>query len=403
MSIENIEKKYCTGCLLCGDVCTLEAVSYKRNPEGFLYPIVDSTKCVSCGLCEKMCPVNNKKGQLLGECIDELHDLKVYAVINNDVSMRRKSSSGGVFPLLASYIIKNGGVVYGAAFDDTWCVHHMGVSNICDIEKLQSSKYIQSNMAGVYRNVKEMLKKGKLVMFVGVPCQVSALKNYLGETNENLFCVDLFCHGISSPGLFEEYLNQEVGVNTEEIKQISFRNKDMSWENYRMQILYNRGVYSRHYRKDAFLKPFCRGVSLRNSCYECGLKGFPRQSDITMGDFWTIDRVFPDMNDHKGTSIIFCNTQRGRILLEKIQESAIVRQVKLETVKRMYSNSGKTVKRPEDRDDYFTTAKTQGVQKAMKLYCNIPWKEHFLRTTRKILIKLHLYERIREWKQGAAR
>lgn len=400
MSIENIEKKLCMGCALCGDICPTNAISYTRNSEGFIYPIIDRDKCFSCGLCEKQCPVRNANGKPLGQCIEQMSDLKAYAITCNDMETRRMSSSGGVFPLLANLFIENGGVVYGVAYDEKWSVKHVRIQEKADIARLQSSKYVQSDTAGIYRDVKEDLKKGMPVMFTGTPCQSSALKNYLGQAYTNLFCVDLFCHGVSSPGLFEQYLKEEIKVDVSDIKSISFRDKAVSWEKYRMKIVYNQGEYARHYRKDAFLKPFCRSVSLRESCYECTAKGFPRCSDLTIGDFWVIDRVFPDMNDHKGASVVFCNNAVGKQWIDQIKDKAKIREIDFETIKDMYFNSGKPVAKPQNRDQYFKTVKTQGLRAAMKLYCKISYKERVIRSVRNLLIRLHVYECIRKWKRG---
>lgn len=398
MSIKNILQEDCMGCMVCGDLCPTNAITFKENKEGFLYPVVDEAACISCGLCEKRCPVNTEAGTTLGKCPNLMDTMKAYAVSCKEDAVLIKSASGGVFPMLAAAFLEAGGFVYGAGYSQEWKVCHKGISGKEEIVTLQSSKYAQSDLSGVYQEVKDKLKQGQKVMFSGTPCQIAALKNYLNHHYENLLCVDLFCHGISSPGLFRKYLAEEVQAEPQDICSISFRDKTKGWENYRMRIVTKEKEYTKRFDKDAFSQAFCRKLSLRTSCYTCKAKGFPKKSDITLGDFWLVDRIFPDMNHKKGTSIVLVHTEEGRKWFDRIDAKAQIREIPKEFIKEMYAVSGRPSHKPADRERYFETVEKKGLAAAMKAYGRTPWKERLVTDGRKFLVKCGVYNFLRKLK-----
>lgn len=399
MSIDPIDHNRCCGCNLCGDVCPKAAIQFHPNEEGFLCPDIDPLLCISCGLCKKLCPQNTEAGITLRNSSEETKaSITAWGCLNKDLSARKTSSSGGVFSLLAEKCILSGGIVYGAAFDEQWRVVHMGISDLDDLHKIRGSKYVQSDLRGIYSSVKSDLKSGKPVLFSGVPCQVAALKNYLGKDYDNLLCVDLFCHGIGSLGLFEQYLNETIGDKFQ-IQSISFRDKTKSWEKYNMRISAGKKVYLKKYQKDPYLWSFCQQTALRESCYRRRAKGFPKKSDITLGDLWTVDRVFPEINDHMGVSIVLTHTKKGSDWLMKINEGLQIRRIEQPRFLDLYQRSGAPGVRPKQRDVFFKTAKNTSVTKAAQMHCKESLKYRFVRFLRNMMIKIRIYEYARKLKQ----
>lgn len=401
MSIQNVDLEKCTGCFVCSDGCPKKAIKEGMNSEGFLYPIVDKDKCVECTICEKICPAIKEHGTTLGEYLrNKDARIAAFAMKCNDMDTRVRSASGGVFPLLAKEFLAAGGIVYGAAFDEKWRVRHIAINNDSEIVRLQSSKYVQSDMNNVYVEIRQQLCDGKKVMFTGTPCQVVALRNFLGmKEYDNLVCVDVFCHGISSPGLFDKYLEECVGISKEKISSISFRSKETSWEKYKMVIESKYDTYKKAFSRDPFLKSFCRKMSLRNSCYNCECKGFPRQSDISLGDFWMVDRIFPSMNDHQGVSMVFVNTEKGEHWVGAIRKNTECKEIKREILEDVYRKSGTPVEKPSDREQFFNEVNKNGLKNASKKYGNIPLPAVIRNKIRIFLISVGVYDRLRKIKK----
>lgn len=228
MNIENKLKKKnlkCSGCTACFAICPKDAITMQADSEGFKYPVIDKNKCIDCGLCCKVCPLENMYGNF-GE------DKTSFACSAKDENFAKQSSSGGAFAILANMYIKEQAVIYGAAFDDNWNVCHIRVDKKDELKRLYTSKYVQSNMGNTFRNVKLDLDNGKKVLFVGTPCQVAGLKSYLQKDYLNLLAVDFICHGVPSPLVWQRYIEElEQNLNSK-ITEISFRNKKDGWENY---------------------------------------------------------------------------------------------------------------------------------------------------------------------------
>ena len=295
-----------------------------EDKEGFLYPIIDSVKCIDCGLCEKVCPV--------------LHPLKneaeplVYAAINNDESIRMQSSSGGIFTLLAEYVIENGGVVFGACFDRDWNVVHDYTETKEGLVRFRGSKYVQSNVGNSFSQVKIFLDAGREVLFSGTPCQVAGLKNYLRKPYPNLLTIDLVCHGVPSPDVWRKYLQETVckayrikknksAVNIcDYISDIKFRAKDKGWKKYSFKIEYKDGrIEINPFYENPYMNIFLSNLSLRPSCYVCPAKLNNVQSDITLADFWGVNKIDPNIDDDKGCGLLFLNNKEKIGLLYSLQ------------------------------------------------------------------------------------
>lgn len=398
MSIELIDRRVCSGCRACGDVCPKDAIVFEEDYEGFFFPVPDATRCIECGACEAVCPVNAIAGKPLKNCkTGETDPIDAYAAFGKDSTVRRQSSSGGVFSLLAKKCLEQNGVVYGAAFDEDWRVVHIGIESIEGLQSLCGSKYVQSDLSGKYLEIEQILLQERLVLFSGLPCHIAALRNYLDKEYDNLLCVDLFCHGVGSPGVFKQYLQETVG-DISGISSISFRDKTTGWENYSMKICTRNGEYLKPYKKDPYLWAFCCKVFLRESCYNCRLKGFPKKSDITLGDFWMVDRLYPEMNDHKGISIVLTHTPKGHQWLERIKDSLEIQKIDQTKFRDLYGNAGKPVARPTSRDAYYSIAKGLSVKQAMKKTCRLSPKDAIMPFIRQVLIRMRIYEKVRKMK-----
>lgn len=319
-----VDKDKCCGCSACISVCPKGCISMSEDKEGFLYPVVDSVQCIDCGLCEKVCPI--------------LHPLKneseplVYAAINNDESIRMQSSSGGIFTLLAESVIDNGGVVFGACFDRDWNVVHDYTETKEGLVRFRGSKYVQSNVGNSFSQVKIFLDAGREVLFSGTPCQVAGLKNYLRKPYPNLLTVDLVCHGVPSPEVWRKYLQETVckayGIKKNKsavnlcdyISDIKFRAKDKGWKKFSFKIEYKDGkIEINPFYENPYMNIFLSNLSLRPSCYACPAKLNNTQSDITLADFWGVNKIDPNIDDDKGCGLLFLNNKEKIGLLYNLQ------------------------------------------------------------------------------------
>ena len=305
-----IDESKCSGCSACKNVCPKNAITMKENEEGFLYPVIDELKCINCNLCTKTCPVLNKK---------KCNDIPETIIAKNTNNLDRKtSSSGGIFQLIASYILDNKGIVYGATYKDKK-VYHIGIEKENELDKIKGSKYVQSNVSNIFTDIKDNLDKKRLVFFCGTACQVAGLKAFLRKEYDNLYTADVICHGTPSPKVFEEYCKYLEKEYNSKIKDYYFRNKDISWRFYQTKVIFNNNkIYKNYYVNDMYIKAFLQNISLRKSCYECRFKENKHVSDITLGDYWGIKKYHKSFNDKKGISVIFLNTLKGKEIITKL-------------------------------------------------------------------------------------
>lgn len=343
------EKKQCSGCFACASVCPVNCIEMKTDSEGFWYPQIDTAKCKNCGLCEKVCKMRlqvkkNPKGT-------------AYACINTDETVRRKSSSGGVFTLIAEYVIKKGGVVFGAAFDEDWNVKHIAVSKTEDLEKLRGSKYLQSKIGTSYTEAKKYLEEGRLVLFTGTPCQIAGLSAFLGKKYENLILQDLICHGVPSPKVWQIYLQERKSAACSTFRRKSkpdFRRKAKGWLRFSLSLPFdNESEYQETLDKDTYMKVFLSNLSLRPSCYDCQTKSLERQSDITLADYWGVKDLEPEMFDDKGTSLVFVHSQKGEELFRAVSESVKWKKTDIDKAVLYNSSAVESVKEPKNRTAFF--------------------------------------------------
>ena len=351
MNVVIDDNKLCCGCSACSDICSKHAIKMVEDSEGFLYPVVDKDKCVDCGLCENICPTKNvKKNQSL---------LEAYAVYNTDENIRMMSSSGGIFTLLAELILNDNGIVYGAAFDDNFEVEHIRVETTGDLEKLRGSKYVQSKCDGIYKLCKKDLDDGKKVLFTGTPCQVAALKTFLKDY-DNLFCMDIVCHGVPSRMVWRKYLEHRVNCAKNKIKHIAFRLKNEGWKQYAIKFTFADSIaYCTKFSDDIFMKGFLQDLYLRPSCYDCKFKSRERVSDITLADFWGIDKLYPQWDDDKGMSLVVVHSKKGENILEYISKNLFMKSVNLDDAINYNSAMIKSVAMNKHRDMFFNSIGSQ--------------------------------------------
>ena len=311
MNIEKLQDYQCSGCYACANACPKDAIAMEEDKEGFSYPIINPGLCIECGACDRACPKLANRSQESMAGIDSMPH--TYAVISNHSLERQKSSSGGFFRLLAEQVIRQGGFVYGSAFNEKWEVCHVGVDNLSDLGRLQGSKYVQSRIGLVYRDIKKQLATGRLVLFSGTPCQCEGLYGYLGIKYDNLFVVDLICHGVPSPLVWKHYIQYVCKLKkSTEISRISFRSKNLSWERYLLEFTFvNSSKYQNDLHTDIYMRGFLQDLYLRKSCYRCTCRKLHRISDITLADFWGIKDVLPSMYDGKGTSLVLIQSPKG--------------------------------------------------------------------------------------------
>lgn len=308
----------CTGCGVCVDACPKGCISLRKNSKGFLVPDVKINDCVSCGLCDKVCPVLNAHYL-------SFEKRKLYRAFNLNEKIREKGSSGSIFYIVAKYVIENGGCVFGAAFTDDFKLRHVKTENLPDVLPLMKSKYLQSETTGVYSEVKNELKKNRLVLFVGTPCQTQALYNFLGaKKSENLILMDFICHGVPCQELFDRCLKNYEEKNNCKVVDFSFRQKteerlhnckieSISKEGERKTFIINSADYP-------FYNGYLKYIIFRNCCYKCQFVGEDRVSDFTLGDFWGLEKTEDIKDFNRGYSMLYVNSAKGANLLKILAE-----------------------------------------------------------------------------------
>lgn len=330
----------CTGCLACRAVCPVQCISAVEDNEGFQVPRIDEARCTDCGVCASICPEeNNREESGRNDC------LKVFGVKIKDGALLGKSASGGVFAGIASEIIETrGGAVFGCAFDDDLVARHICINDMKDIGPLQSSKYVQSDTGDTFSQVKSLLDEGKMVFYTGTPCQIAGLYAYIGEGHSNLLTADLICHGVPSPLLFRRYIGRLRKKYGGEPAYYDFRCKEQYGWGVRIKVVVKSVTRIRtryiNWKTDPYCYSFLDARTYRECCYTCKYANSRRVGDLTIGDFWGVERVHPEFYDSKGVSVVLVNTERGERIfasasgrfdtIETTFENAAVRNANLE-------------------------------------------------------------------------
>lgn len=358
---EIISKNKCTGCTSCMNICPKKAISMGIGKDGFKYPVINQEKCIDCGLCKKACPVlNTKENKSINKC---------YVAYNKDKNSRKnKSSSGGIFELIAKEVLKDKGIVIGAAFDKYNNLNHVWIESINELEKLKGSKYLQSNLNDIFSFIKDNIKNKK-VLFVGTPCQVAGLKSFLKKEQDNLICIDLICHGVPSPKLFKKYVKELENKYNYKVIDYNFRDKKTGWDTYSNTItLSNKKQISELQKENNFMKLFLSDVALRESCYNCNFKLGNKYSDITLGDFWGVKNYYPKMYNKLGVSAIIINSEVGKNLFKRIEDDIEYLDCDLTEIVKGNPSIKNPCKKPAKRDRFFDDVEQISIEKLVKKY-----------------------------------
>lgn len=303
----------CCGCTACYSICPRDAIIMKPDTLGFVYPQIDEEKCIDCGLCDNVCSFNDKYD------ISQNFDIPMaYAARHKDIMEVMKSRSGAAFAAISDYILDMGGVVYGAGYKNHFQVVHKKASSKCERDEFRGSKYVQSCLEGIFRDVKSELMKGTLVLFSGTPCQAAGLKSYIGgNLNNHLYLVDIICHGVPGPLYWKDFISYIEKKRKSRLTFVDFRDKDLyGWTNHKETFKFDNDE-----NKVSFKFPYYNHVSFRYSCNVCHYTNLKRPSDITLGDYWGWERTDSSINkDDKGCSLVLCNTEKGLQLFEAIKD-----------------------------------------------------------------------------------
>lgn len=339
-------KKDCVGCGLCVNICPKKCISLEIDSEGFAYPKIDKTKCINCGLCEKKCP----KLQEL-KTLNRDKKPKVLAAWNSNENIRLDSTSGGAFSAIATKIIEENGYICGAVYKDNNQVEHIVTNDIKDLDKIRSSKYLQSDFSKVFKSIKEKLKNNK-VLVCGTPCQIASLYLYLGHDDDNLLTCDFICRGVNSPKVFKMYINYLEEKYRSKVKSIKFKDKTYGWHNFSTKITFENNksyIASRYY--DSYMIGYLEhNAFMRECCYDCSFKSLPRKSDFTLADFWGIENIDKNLDNDHGTSMILVNSNKAEQFLKKINKTLIYQEVISDQVFAENICMTKSVERTKERD-----------------------------------------------------
>lgn len=333
-----LKKKKCCGCGACSNVCKRKAITMVADKEGFLYPTIDKNLCNNCNLCQTVCPFLNLR-------TPQIEKSQVYCTKNKNFTQRKNSSSGGMFPLIASWAFANQYCVIGVGFDKNWHTEHQIISNRVELPKLCRSKYVQSNTKDIFSKIRTMLKEGKKVLFSGTPCQCSALRFFLKKNYENLICVDVICHGVPSPKIWDKYLNEkcmDFGEKRDDIIDVQFKIKESSkgyvWRKPGFSIKWKDGnEFSSFGNATSYENGFLGNLFVRPSCHECKVKNISSGSDMTIGDYWGCNDMKPFFDDANGVSLVFLNTDKGELLYSQIADG--IDSIELTTQEAVYHNA----------------------------------------------------------------
>lgn len=386
-NIKMLDARECTGCRACESLCPTHCISIKPDQYGFLYPTVDETKCIKCGICFNSCKLIHKKP------IESSYVQSVYAVKNKNLSICKTSSSGGVFFTIAEMILEQGGFVYGCMFDDMTAIH-VEVTKKEELYKLQGSKYVQSDTQNTYRLVKNRLQMSKKVLYVGTACQIQGLKVFLGKNYSNLFLVDIICHGVPSPLLFKKYIAWLEEKYHGKVSNYQFRSKDRGWGLTSQFIVNGKSKY-----RDAYLDPyynsFLNQMTYRECCYKCNFATRERVSDLTLGDFWGVEKFYPEFTSEYGVSVLLVNTKKGEDLFDLVKNQFNIMKATFEQASCKNSNLVRSSYRPEIRSKIYDELLKHNFDDITRLYL-LPG--HHIGRKIKVLIPFKIKKKIKSIK-----
>lgn len=352
--LDSNDKEMCCGCQACKMICPTNCISMHEDERGFVYPKKDKELCIDCGMCEEVCPFIQKSR------IDYDNNMefpKAYLAINKDEDILFNSASGGVFSAVTNTFCDDNFVVFGVQFDQSFNAIHTHTDSIEGTYKYRKSKYLQSDISSSYKEAEEFLKKGKKVLFTGTPCQIAGLRLYLGKDYENLLCLDLVCHGVPAQAIFNKYLNYLEFEHGGKVTGFTFRHKTVDEKGIRNSRNVKMDIGSKEIimnsKNDKYLRGFHNALFYRPSCYNCKYANPNRISDITMADFWGVDKLFPEEDVHKGVSVILVNTKKGQNIVKQLDSDMYLKETDLQYVVNRNTQLNRPTTKHKRYDDFF--------------------------------------------------
>lgn len=388
--MENIkDKRKCTGCYACANICPKRCIELKADNQGFKYPEIDKEKCIQCNLCNKVCPVKN---------IPEVSkNTQFYAIQNRNDNIRKLSTSGGVFYSLAKHMIDTKNYVCGVGFDENGRVVHKIINNLNDLPDLLGSKYVQSDLKEIFKQIRQILKEGKKVLFVGTPCQVAGLQNFIGnELKQNLLLVDLVCYGVPSPKVYESWKKQIEKKYKKKVDRVFFRDKSFGFAAPNVKISFEDGKTKEQTMLiKSYMKLFMNNLSIRPSCTDCKFKGVNRTSDITLGDCWSIGKFEKKMDDNNGTTTVLIHTNKGKNAINDINlDIKIIEINEKEAIKYDGKKILHSAPYNNNKEQYFKAMNEFGYMYAQNKYAKDTLKEVLITILKRTILKNKFFQRI---------
>lgn len=369
-NISKLDKCKCTGCRMCEQICPVNAIKMIENSEGFLEPAIIEEKCINCGICANKCPQLNEIKST------RLEEIQVYAAKSKNIEVQKQSSSGGLFSNFVDYIFDNNGIVYGCAFNNDIKAEHIRIESREELCKLRGSKYVQSDIKDTFIQAKQDLENGKLVLYSATPCQIAGLKQFLEKDYDNLITIDLVCHGVPSPELFKKYVKYLEEKYNSKIIEYQFRSKEKNSWGLNLKIKFdNNKVKYIPMTFDSYYKAFIQGKTYRECCYSCKYANEKRIGDITIADYWGIEKEHSEFYDENGVSAIIINTSKGLQIWNQIKNKIDYVQSSVEKVKNKNHNLNEPTYKTEDRENIYKNLKNKEfkdyIRDDLKFKCEI--------------------------------
>jgi coenzyme F420-reducing hydrogenase beta subunit len=360
-----LRKEECCGCSACFNICPTDAITMEPDEEGFLYPLINQEECIDCRKCVNCCPILNENN-FKEERVPDLYVSK-----HKSKEVLLSSTSGGMFAALSDAILRQGGVVYGVDFDDEFKVLHKRAENLEQRDRMKFSKYVQSNLTDIFTQIKEDLIDGKSVLFTGTPCQTAGLRGYFKNSRlaEKLYVCDLICHSIPSPLIWEEFKKYLEKENGGKLTNIQFRSKIIDWtrENSNKTFMFKTTAKDEYIFDERYYKLFFGLKTIvRPSCSECRFTDVHRASDITIADYWGIEKYAPEWMDLKGVSLMLINNEKGDKLLDMIGQDIYFEKRPLQEALNEQQRLSRPVERPANRDEFWKIYKEKGFEYIME-------------------------------------
>lgn len=381
------EKNECCGCSACYSICPRRCITMRADAEGFLYPEINKANCIQCGLCEKVCPENNK--------YEISHNQKCYVVRARDTNILYNSTSGGFFTPLAEYILQQNGVVCGAGYSRQFDIEHQIIFNKAELNGLRGSKYVQSDLKDCFLKIREFLKQERLVLFCGTPCQIQGLKKFLQINNmKKLITVDMVCKGVASPKLWKSYLDYQENVHQSQVCNINFRKKNRGYHSPDMELKFINGdIYSKS-GTDYFMRCYTKEICSRPSCYHCSFKGMERCSDFTIFDAWSMEKIVGNLkDDDRGYTNLIIHSDKGKKLFQQIQDKYYIHSV---DIKRAALYDGIMITHQpavhKRRMEFFQILNKDGLEKSISMCIPVLWQEKVKERAKGFLYRLGLLQ-----------